>query len=155
VVVASLDSSCKNTRGANKICIAADVTLENVQDDNFDMIILPGGWGGTYKLADDSRLQQMLKKQKQEDKYIGAICAAPYALEAAGVLEGDFTCYPGAREEIKNPNYHESTVVRNGKQITSRGPATAICFALEIVKELQGDTLYTQIKNGVLANYCE
>ena len=45
-------------------------------------------------------------------------------------------------------------VVEDGNVMTSQGPATAMCFALEIVKKLKGVEVYNSVKNGLLANYC-
>ena len=89
-------------------------------------------------------------------KNIGAICAAPYALNKAGVLKEKYTCYPSVEDEIKRDGYQgdSAMVVEDANIITSRGPATAICFALSIVKKLKGEEVYNSIKSGVLANYC-
>ncbi|MBT3186071.1 MAG: DJ-1 family protein, partial [Candidatus Thioglobus sp.] len=94
----------------------------------------------------------ILKQMKQSDKYIGAICAAPYALDAAGVLSDNFTCYPSIENKIRLDGYDKNTdTVIDGKVITSQGVGTAICFSLEIIKTLQGNDKYQQIKNEILA----
>lgn len=80
--------------GAHFITIQANKTLKNVLDEAFDMIVLPGGGLGTQNLASNQLVQELLKKFKKEDKLIGAICAAPYALHTAGVLNENYTCYP-------------------------------------------------------------
>jgi len=91
-----------------------------------------------------------------EGKEIGAICAAPYALNKAGVLKDHYTCYPTVEEEIKKEGYMADSqmVVEDQNIMTSRGPATALCFALEIVKKLEGETKYNALKEGLLATYC-
>ena len=100
VIVASLDHN-PLVQGAHGIVIETDVEIKNVYTDILDMIILPGGWDGTYALADDENVQRILKEMDANGKNIGAICAAPFALNAAGVLKHNFTCYPSAEEQIR------------------------------------------------------
>lgn len=155
VLVASLDHEAL-VQGANGIVIEADVEIKNVYCDILDMIVLPGGWDGTYALADDENVQRILKEMNKHDKNIGAICAAPFALDKAGVLKNSFTCYPSVEEKINHKGYVgvDNMVVEDENIMTSRGPATAICFALEIVKKLKGEELYNEVKSGLLASYC-
>ncbi len=156
VVVASLDHVAL-VQGANGIVIEADVSLDNVVTDIFDMMVLPGGWDGTNRLAENKIVQNMLKEMDGLGKYIAAICAAPFALHKAGVLKHNYTCYPSAEEKIRLDGYQgdKSMVVEDGNVMTSRGPATSICFALKIVKKLKGEETYNELKNGLLATYCE
>ena len=96
---------------------------------------------------------QLLQDFQQAGKFIAAICAAPIALDRAGILTGKhFTCYDGAQDNIKNGTYHKETVLVDGKLITSRGPSTALAFAYELVRQLGGDAdqladamLYTDV----------
>ena len=156
VIVASLDHVAL-VQGANGIVVEADVAMDNVVIDILDMIILPGGWDGTNILADDKIVQNALKEMQALGKDIAAICAAPFALHKAGVLSHNFTCYPSAEEKIREDGYQgdKSMVVEDGNVITSRGPGTSLCFALEIVKKLQGQETYDMLKDGLLATYCK
>jgi len=156
VLVASLDKESL-VKGANAITIQADCEVKNISSDEIDMIVLPGGWDGTYALADDTNVQRILKEMDAKGKAIGAICAAPYALSKAGVLKSAFTCYPSVEDEIKQEGYKgdKAMVISSENVLTSRGPATAICFALEIVKQLKGQEMYESLKSGLLATYCE
>ncbi len=156
VLVASLDENSL-VKGANNIVVQADVDINSINSDILDMIVLPGGWDGTYALADDINIQRILKKMDAKGKNIAAICAAPYALNKAGVLKEKYTCYPSVEDEIKREGYQgdSSMVVNDANIMTSRGPATAICFALAIVKKLAGEDVYKSVRLGVLATYCE
>lgn len=137
--------------GAHGIKIISDTTIENITSDNFDMIVLPGGLPNAFTLADNEKVQSLLKEFKEKKKKIGAICAAPYALQTAGVLNENFTCYPSFEEKIKLDGYHPNdSVVIDNDVITSRGPATAMNFALEIVKILCKENIYANVKNGLL-----
>ena len=142
--------------GANGITLQADTSIANVISEEFDMILLPGGWEGTYTLADNETVQRLLKEFKQKEKVIGAICAAPYALKQADVLGNDYTCYPSVEDEIKQEGYRDNTmVVTDGNIITSRGPGTALCFGLQILKRLVGVESYQAVKEGMLLDFCE
>ena len=156
VLVASLDDNLL-VKGANSITIQADLEVKDISSDEIDMIVLPGGWDGTHALADDENVQRLLKEMDTKGKNIGAICAAPFALNKAGVLKQTYTCYPSVEEEIKKSGYlgDKSMVVEDENIITSRGPATAMCFALAIVKKLKGDEAYEMLRGGLLASYCE
>lgn len=156
VVVASLDDSALVV-GANGITIETDANIHNIHVDILDMIVLPGGWDGTKALAEDANVQRLLKEMDAKGKNIAAICAAPYALHKAGVLKEKFTCYPSVEEHIRIEGYQDdrAMVVEDGNVMTSRGPGTAICFALAIVKKLKGEEVYKSLKEGLLATYCD
>ncbi len=156
VVVAALDSN-KLVTGANGIKIEADTSIPNVDVDSLDMVVLPGGWGGTHALADDENVQTILKHMDEKGKNIGAICAAPFALNKAGVLKEKYTCYPSVENDIAKEGYmgDASMVVEDQNVMTSRGPGTALCFGLSIVKKLKGEETYNMLKEGLLATYCE
>lgn len=138
--------------GAHNIKIEMDTKVSEVNSNDFDMIVLPGGLPNAFTLAQNSDVQRLLKEFKEKNKKIGAICAAPYALFQADVLNQNYTCYPSFEEKIKQNGYkYDQNVVIDGNVVTSRGPATAMEFALEIVKILKGEEVYTSVKNGLLA----
>lgn len=153
VVIAGIDG--EYIEGANNMVLKADEKIDTILADDYDMVVLPGGFGGTEILAKDSRVQNLIKAMAVENKMIGAICAAPLALHKAGVLEGKYTCYPSVEEHIGVKNYTaDEKVVISGNVMTSRGPGTAICFGLAIVKKLCGVEMHNQLKEGLLATYC-
>ena len=156
VLVRSLDDTLE-VQGANGIIVKAEGSIVGVSADEIDMIVLPGGWDGTYALADDINVQALLKAMDKKGKDIGAICAAPFALKKAGVLKETYTCYPSVEDEIKQEGYlgdvHQ--VVQTQNVMTSRGPGTAICFGLAIVKRLMGEASYKAVREGTLATFCQ
>lgn len=140
--------------GANGITVQADMSIKNVISEDFDMMVLPGGWGGTYALAENSRILELVQEFKAS-KVIGAMCAAPFVLKKAGVLGDDYTCYPGAKDEIGHPGYRDDMkVVSDGNVMTSQGPGTAVCFGLAIVERLVGKESMQAVKEGMLLDYC-
>ena len=140
--------------GANGITVQADASIKNIISDDFDMMVLPGGWDGTYALAENARIIELLQEFKAT-KVVGAMCAAPFALKKAGVLGNDYTCYPGAKGEIDHPGYRDDMkVVTDGNVMTSQGPGTAVCFGLAIVERLVGKESMQAVKDGMLLGYC-
>jgi len=154
VTTASLNSD-EQVHGSNGITILANTLIKYVTSDEFDMILLPGGIPGAEHLRDSSKVQELIKEFNQKEKLVGAICAAPIALYSAGVLKGeDYTCYPGYEQVIQDATFKDNKVVESENILTSRGPGTAMCFALEIVKKLVGSETYEQLKAGLLAEFC-
>ena len=140
--------------GANGITVQADTSINNIISDDFDMMVLPGGWDGTYALAENTRIIELLQEFKAT-KVVGAMCAAPFVLKKAGVLGTDYTCYPGAKDEIAHPGYRDDMkVVTDGNVMTSQGPGTAVCFGLAIVERLVGKESMQAVKDGMLLGYC-
>ena len=140
--------------GAHGIVLQADISLKNVISDDFDMMVLPGGWSGTYALAENARVIELLQEFKAK-KMVGAMCAAPYVLKKAGILGTNYTCYPGAKEKIGHPGYRDDLkVVTDGNVMTSQGPGTAACFGLAIVDRLVGKESMQEIRDGMLLGYC-
>jgi len=140
--------------GANGITIQADISIKNIIADDYDMIVLPGGWNGTYALAENMQVLKLLKEFK-DTKMLGAMCASPYVLKKAGVLGANYTCYPGAKDEIDHAGYRDDQkVVIDKNVITSQGPGTAVCFGLVIVEQLVGKDTMQAVKDGMLLQYC-
>ena len=149
VVIATINDIL--TSGANGIVIQANQYLKDIDISLFDMIVLPGGGQNTQNLSSSLEVKNILQKMKNDDKYIAAICAAPYVLHEAKVLNNKYTCYPSFEKKIDSAKYDkENEVVKDEKVITSQGPATAMQFSLELVKILTNEETYLNIKNGLL-----
>lgn len=121
--------------------IIPDTSIDKVLDTDFDLIVLPGGLPGAEHLRDNPSLQALIKKQAAANRYLGAICAAPIALAQAGLLEGrTATGYPGVLAALDNKSItvSEKPIEIDSKIITSRGPGTAMDFALTLIELLEG-----------------
>lgn len=139
VVTVGLDENIVQASRGMKLL--ADKLLDDVINDDFDMIVLPGGLPGADHLNNDPRIQAIVKKLANNNKYTAAICAAPRVLATAGVLEEKHaTSFPGALDQfpVNNMIYEEKSVVVDGKVITSRGPGTAMDFTLTLIELLLG-----------------
>ncbi|MDF2180670.1 DJ-1 family glyoxalase III [Neptuniibacter sp. CAU 1671] len=125
------------------VILVADTHLDEITDQCFDLISLPGGMPGAEHLRDSHNLIQMLKKQQQANRWIGAICASPaVALLPHGLLNGyQATCYPSFQPLLAQaPHCHliDQPVVCDKNLITSQGPGTALEFSLTLVEVLCG-----------------
>ena len=125
--------------GAHDISVNADITIAEADFRICDMIVLPGGKLGTENLAENNILCDELKRFNADGDYIAAICAAPSLLGSLGILEGKrATVYPGMEDTLKGAFPMKNRVVVDGNVITSKGPGTAMDFAVEIVAILCG-----------------
>jgi protein deglycase len=147
VLVAGL--SAGPVTGSHGITLEPDVALQDVLEETFDMVALPGGMPGAKHLAEDSRLCALLQRMAADDRYIAAICAAPGVLAKAGLLAGKrATSFPGflSPESAPLTQVLEEAVVEDGKVITSRGPGTAMDFALALIQRLEGANLRREVE---------
>ena len=139
VTTAGLDK--QPVTASRGITIIPDTSIDAVLDKTYDLIVLPGGLPGADHLRDDENIQKLLKNHADKGKYIGAICAAPKAVAAAGLLEGrKATAYPGVLEALGNEqiDVKDSAIEIDGNIVTSRGPGTAMDFALTLIELLEG-----------------
>ena len=133
--------------------LVPDATLDNALKTEFDMVVLPGGLPGADNLAADARVIALLRKMAKAGKFTCAICAAPTVLGKAGVLAGKrATSYPGFLEKMGLPDVRctGEAVVKDGKVITSRGPGTAMDFALELIAALKGKRVRNRVEKSLV-----
>jgi len=147
VTLAGLVSSI--VQGAHGIKILADKKLSDIDPENFDAIVLPGGNPGYINLSNSSTVIKIIKDFDQKKKIIGAICGAPLVLVKAGVLNNKAaTCYPGLEKNLPKPR--EGKVVVDNNIITSKSPGTAIEFALKLVEILLGKKKVEKIREELV-----
>ena len=139
VTVASAETTLQVTasRGTK---LVADALIGDCAGITFDLIAVPGGMPGAEHLRDSETLTTLLKSQRDADRLYAAICAAPVVvLQHHGLLAGHTaTCHPDFASRLENPVNVEERVVTDGNCITSRGPGTAIEFALKLIETLYG-----------------
>lgn len=151
VVVAGLtEGPVSASRGTR---LLPDAALDSVMAEDFDMLVLPGGMPGVKHLREDSRVKALIERFRSRGRTTAAICAAPSILAAYGYLEGKrATGNPKFRDQVALPgvDYREEPVVEDGALITSRGPGTAIPFALALVERLAGQEKRRQVEAGLV-----
>ncbi len=139
--------------GAHKVVILADAPLNALNPDDFDAVVLPGGGEGTDALMADPRIIAIIRSYNAQDKYIGAICAAPTVLAKAGILAGlKGTCYPSCAGAL-GESYTDVPVVADGNIITSQGPGTALLFSLVLTHHFAGEESARRVAKAMLTSY--
>lgn len=136
---------------AHGVKVHADCLIKDVDVENAEMFILPGGMPGTTNLEESEELQKILKYAVDNEKWIAAICAAPMILGHKGYLEGkEAICYPGCEKELKGAIIKDTKVCTSGNIITSKGPGTASDFAYYIVSKLKSENIAHELKVGMI-----
>jgi len=139
VTVAGLDD--RTVTCSRGTMLVADTTLAEARSHDYDMVVLPGGAGGARNLDADPRIHELLRETAEAGRYTAAICAAPSVLAHAGLLEGRrATSFPGFLDPDETPGLTclDDPVVADGTVVTSRGPGTAMDFALDLIERLAG-----------------
>jgi len=129
-----------------------DTTLDEVANQTFDMVVLPGGLPGADHLNTDPRIQNIVQRMAHANQFVGAICAAPKVLASAGVLKHKTaTAYPGVlnSETCKDTKITQGAVEVDGNIVTSRSPGTAMDFALTLIACLKGATKRQEVETGL------
>lgn len=138
-------------RGSRGTVLVPDTTLDDVLERDYDMVVLPGGQPGTNNLKADERVLKLVRRMHDAGKYVTAICAAPSVLATAGLLDGKHaTSFPGALNPFPKVLREPQAVVEDGKLITSRGPGTAMDFALTLVERLMGREKRMEVEDGLV-----
>jgi 4-methyl-5(b-hydroxyethyl)-thiazole monophosphate biosynthesis len=151
VVTAGLDEN--PVKASRNVVLIPDTTLDEALKQDFDMIVLPGGLPGAEHLNNDPRIHTLLKTLHAQGKYTAAICAAPKILADAGLLKNkSVTSYPGVLTGISltDVNFVDAPVIRDDKVITSRGPGTAMDFALTLIEVLTNPQTRQKVETGLV-----
>jgi 4-methyl-5(b-hydroxyethyl)-thiazole monophosphate biosynthesis len=140
-------------KGSRGTVLLPDTTLEAVLQQDFDLLVLPGGQPGATNLEHDPRILALLQRLHAAGRYTAAICAAPKVLAVAGLLDDRHaTSYPGSLDTAQFPLVRLETqaVVRDGTVLTSRGPGTAMDFALALIELLAGRETRDRVEAGLV-----
>jgi 4-methyl-5(b-hydroxyethyl)-thiazole monophosphate biosynthesis len=151
VVTASLTD--EPVQCSRQTVIVADTTLDQVMQEDFDLMVLPGGLPGADNLNADTRIHDLLSRLNQQGKMTAAICAAPRVLLDHGLLAGKkATAYPGslANHDTSNTDLQDTAVEIAGNVITSRGPGTAMDFSLVLIELLKGRESRDAVEQGLV-----
>ncbi len=138
-------------RGSRGAVLQPDATLDAAIKQDYDMIVLPGGQPGTNHLKADERVLKLVRTMYESGKYVTAICAAPSVLAAARLLDGkQVTCYPGCLDAFPAVKLQTTAIVEDGHLITSRGPGTAMDFALLLLERLVGQPKRQEVEAALV-----
>lgn len=143
----------RRVMGTHGVPVEADILFEETDYENCEMIVLPGGMPGAANLGNHEGLTKHIRCFAENGKYLAAICAAPMVFGALGVLEGKkATIYPGMEDHLKGAQPQTDPVVADGNILTSRGPATAMPFAIKLVETLKGKKAAEELAADLLWN---
>lgn len=142
----------RTVTGAHNIPVIADVLICEADLKTADMIVLPGGMPGSVNLYKNTILEKAIDSIVSRKKWVAAICAAPFILGKRGYLDGkEATCYPGFEKDLAGAVIKDEKVVISGNFITSKGPGTALDFALAIVSVLRDKSTANNLRAGMQA----
>lgn len=128
----------------------ADALARSLAYEEFDMVVLPGGLGGTNNLAASPLVAEVVTRFADQGKLVAAICAAPSVLGGLGLLRGRrATCYPGFEDKLTGADVTGEPVTEDGSIITGRGLGATIPFALHLVARLMGDAKAEEIRQQI------
>ena len=136
---------------SHNVNVIADISLSEINRDDIDMLVIPGGMPGTTNIDSLPQIDGLLDYCIKKDKFIAAICAGPLVLGKRSILSGkNAICYPGFEKFLYGANIcSDKKVVTDGKIITAIGPGAAIDFGLELCRILAGDAIANKIKEGL------
>ena len=151
VEIATVGVTGKTVYGSHGIGIESDITIDQLDLTNLEMIILPGGLGGVASARASQEALEALRFAWENGKYVAAICAGPTVLADLGITDGkNATCFPGCESQMGSAIMAENAAaVRDGRLITGASAGCAIPFGLELIAALKGrdaaDTIAKQI----------
>lgn len=133
--------------------IVPDIALDDLADDDeFDLIVLPGGDQGVENFLDNEALRQMIVRHRTSKRAVGAICAAPVILHELGLLRSNtkITSHPSRAEDLAVYQYSTERVVEHDGIVTSRGAGTAFEFALEIIRRYADEATARRVATDIV-----
>ncbi len=127
-----------------------DGAWDPAEANRFDLLVIPGGIGGTQAMRQDDSVKQAIREFLTTGRMVASLCAGPEVLQDAGVLEGrTYTSHPGSRDALTAGTWVDRPVVRDGNLLTSQAPGTAFAFALALVEILASPEAARKIAEGM------
>ncbi len=137
--------------GSHGIGVEADITLEQMDLTNLEMIVLPGGLGGVRSINSCPPALEAVRFAYENGKFVAAICAGPTILAQLGITDGlEAVCYPGCEGEMGSAKMVTAPCVRSGQVITGTSAGCAVPFGLELVAALKGQDEADRIKKQIV-----
>lgn len=136
--------------GSHGIAVMADLTIDRLEEDKLQAVILPGGLPGTTNLEKSPAVRRLLESAASRGLWIGAICAAPSLLGHLGLLRGrKAVCFPGYEADLEGAQPVDRPVVTDGNIITAKGAGAAIDFGLELAARLASPVVAEQLRKSM------
>ena len=151
VTVAGVDEGV--ITASRGVRLLPDRPWREINPGEFDVLVLPGGAPGVERFLSFTPLLDVIREFHRADKWVAAVCAAPLALQAAGILGGRrATCHPAVANRLTcTPRTNDTTVV-DGRIITSQGAGTSFEFALTLVARIDSAEKAQAIAQAIVLN---
>lgn len=137
--------------GSNGVTVRADCTVEEMDLDAMEMVVLPGGMGGVRSILGSETALNAVRHAWENGRFVAAICAAPTILARLGVTDGkQAVCYPGLEDQMGSARMQDANAVRDGRLVTGRAPGAALDFGLLLLETLKGAETAEQVRGGLV-----
>lgn len=137
--------------GGNGITLQADCTVEEIDLNAMELIMLPGGMGGVRSILASETALNAVRYAHSHGKFVTAICAAPTILAQLGITDGKkATVYPGMESQMGTAQMVDADAVRDGSVLTGRAPGAAYEFGYLLLETLKGAETAQQIRTGMV-----
>ena len=136
---------------AHGVQVKADMLFEDVNFDDADLLLIPGGMPGAKNIDEHDGVRRALVAHAANEKLIGAICAGPMVLGHLGLLRGKkATCYPGFEDQLDGAVYTAAPVTIDGNIITGKGPGATLAYAYALLGQFKGERVVEEMKKGMM-----
>lgn len=137
--------------GGNGITVQADCTVEEMDLEQMELIMLPGGMGGVHSILGSETAMEAVRYAHEQGRLVSAICAAPTILAKLGITDGkQAVVYPGLEEQMGSARMQDTNAVRDGRVLTGRAPGAAVDFGLMLLEALKGAEMAAQVRAGLV-----
>lgn len=136
--------------GSNGITVKADLPVEEMDLENMELVVLPGGLGGVRSILGSEKAMAAVKYAYESGKLVAAICAAPTILASLGITDGKkATVYPGMEDQMGSAIMQFADTAADGKVFTGRAAGAALDFGYLLLEELKGAETAERVRTGM------
>jgi len=144
----------KLIKGGNGITVQAECTVEEMDLDAMEMIVLPGGMGGVHSILGSECAMNAVRFAHENGKLVAAICAAPTILAKLHITDGKHAVvYPGMEDQMGSAVMEDANAVRDGSVLTGRAPGAAMDFGYMLLQTLRGEETAQKVRTGMVWKY--
>lgn len=138
-------------QAAHGITVQADCTVDEIDRDDLELIMLPGGMGGVRSMLGSQKVLETVQFAWENDRFVTAICAAPTILAKLHITDGRrAVCYPGLEDRMGSARMQDRDTVRDDRLITGRAPGAAYEFGLALLEALKGAETAEAVRKGLV-----
>ena len=152
IPVLTVGISGKTVCGGHNISVCADITIEQIDLTDLQMVVIPGGLGGVASIRASKSAMDIISFAYENEKFLAAICAGPTILADIGITDNkNATCYPGCESGMGSATIlPDVPCVRDGKLITGTSAGCATAFALELIAALADDAAAATVASQIV-----